>query len=390
MKHKNLLVLGMAATIALALTGCTKTVDLTQYADVTYSGANGNGSATIDLDYGGLGKELFGKDATQSIIDEAQTELSLMGNVDYTLDKEDGLSNGDTITMTVTCSDSFAKTHEIKLKNTTKKITVSGLPEAKSLDPFSPDILTILYDDSIADGKVTINLLGAYPDINVRTNNRLPRSDPRYMLMYNQVDNEDGSENDDHITIKAEPRAGLRDEFDASYTLAQDTYEISLDDVPRYLTQDNQIPDNLWEQVQPEIDEIFADRPNYGMRYTGILDADCKSADTSDTNTSDPSWNGNAWLLVDKDGDGVGGMYYGHNMLVIPYSLNYKALSGGGSGTAIGGVYFTDVLINSDGTLDFSKAVSGITAYYTDLDAFRANEVDNRAEYYDIAEFSVS
>lgn len=164
MKNKNLLVLGMAATIAFALTGCTKTVDLTQYADVTYSGANGNGSASIALDYGGLGKELFGKDATQSIIDEAQTELSLMGNVDYTLDKEDGLSNGDTITMTVTCSDSFAKTHEIKLKNTTKEITVSGLPEAESLDPFAPDILTILYDDSIADGKVTINLLGAYFD----------------------------------------------------------------------------------------------------------------------------------------------------------------------------------------------------------------------------------
>ena len=74
----------LAAVMAL-LTGCTKSVDLLQYAAVTFDGASGNATATVTLDYNGLGKELFGKGKDQDIWDEAQTELSLMGHVNYTV-----------------------------------------------------------------------------------------------------------------------------------------------------------------------------------------------------------------------------------------------------------------------------------------------------------------
>ena len=60
----------LAAVMAL-LTGCTKSVDLLQYADVTFDGASGNATATVTLDYNGLGKELFSKGKDQDIWDEA-------------------------------------------------------------------------------------------------------------------------------------------------------------------------------------------------------------------------------------------------------------------------------------------------------------------------------
>ena len=124
----------LAAVMAL-LTGCTKSVDLLQYADVTFDGASGNATATVTRYYNGLGKELFSKGKDQDIWDEAQTELSLMGHVNYTVTPQTGLSNGDTVTLTVSADDTFLKNHEITLSETSKTLTVSGLKEPETIDP---------------------------------------------------------------------------------------------------------------------------------------------------------------------------------------------------------------------------------------------------------------
>ena len=138
----------LAAVMAL-LTGCTKSVDLLQYADVTFDGASGNATATVTLDYNGLGKELFGKSKDQDIWDEAQTELSLMGHVNYTVTPQTGLSNGDTVTLAVSADDTFLKNHEISLSETSKTLTVSGLKEP-----------CLLYTSDAADERSSVDLGG--------------------------------------------------------------------------------------------------------------------------------------------------------------------------------------------------------------------------------------
>ena len=138
----------LAAVMAL-LTGCTKSVDLLQYADVTFDGASGNATATVTLDYNGLGKELFGKGKDQDIWDEAQTELSLMGHVNYTVTPQTGLSNGDTVTLTVhsnrddfsDCIDKYGAMPQA----TEKTFTVEGLNEyVTSADNLSDTTLASL------------------------------------------------------------------------------------------------------------------------------------------------------------------------------------------------------------------------------------------------------
>ena len=152
----------LAAVMAL-LTGCTKSVDLLQYADVTFDGASGNATATVTLDYNGLGKELFGKGKDQDIWDEAQTELSLMGHVNYTVTPQTGLSNGDTVTLTVSADDTFLKNHEITLSETSKTLTVSGLKEPETIDPFEDSLLNIAVEGETVSGKLNILIRGPAP-----------------------------------------------------------------------------------------------------------------------------------------------------------------------------------------------------------------------------------
>ena len=49
--RRLLLVAAATAGLALSLTGCSKTVDFLQYADVTFDGLNGQATATVNVDY---------------------------------------------------------------------------------------------------------------------------------------------------------------------------------------------------------------------------------------------------------------------------------------------------------------------------------------------------
>lgn len=149
-------VLFIASAVAFVLTGCTKTVDLLQYANVSITGESGDAEANIMIDYNGLGKELFGKDKNQTAFDEATVEYSLGNDLVYTVDPEDGIFNGDTVTLTVTASDSFLKKHDIKLASTSKEIKVSGLEETGT--PAKPD-----KDNSASDSDIATPAANAEP-----------------------------------------------------------------------------------------------------------------------------------------------------------------------------------------------------------------------------------
>ena len=49
--RRFMLVAAATAGLALSLTGCSKTVDFLQYADVTFDGINGQATATVNVDY---------------------------------------------------------------------------------------------------------------------------------------------------------------------------------------------------------------------------------------------------------------------------------------------------------------------------------------------------
>ncbi|MFR5909188.1 MAG: hypothetical protein ACLUFT_12900 [Gemmiger formicilis] len=87
----------LAAVMAL-LTGCTKSVDLLQYADVTFDGASGNATATVTLDYNSLGKELLARQDRTLNRAEPDGPRQLPSPPDRAV-------NGDTVTLTVSADD---------------------------------------------------------------------------------------------------------------------------------------------------------------------------------------------------------------------------------------------------------------------------------------------
>lgn len=79
--RRLLLVAAATAGLVLSLTGCSKTVDFLQYADVTFDGLNGQATATVNVDYNKIGTDVFGKGKSQTDMDEARTETAMMDEV---------------------------------------------------------------------------------------------------------------------------------------------------------------------------------------------------------------------------------------------------------------------------------------------------------------------
>ena len=123
--RRLLLVAAATAGFVLSLTGCSKTVDFLQYADVTFDGLNGQATATINVDYNKIRTDVFGKGKT------------MMGEVNYEVTPSENLSNGDTVTLSVEVSDYFQKENKVTAKAASKEITVSGLKEPEMVDRHS-------------------------------------------------------------------------------------------------------------------------------------------------------------------------------------------------------------------------------------------------------------
>lgn len=107
---------------------------LSRYVLVTTDGFDGNGKASASLDDVGIYTAL----ADGSDVDEARDKYSAFVNsIKYSVDKDDKLSNGDTITVTVTYDKQTADKLGIDVGGTTRSIKVEGLDEGTRLDAFA-------------------------------------------------------------------------------------------------------------------------------------------------------------------------------------------------------------------------------------------------------------
>lgn len=133
MKKLKYLLLGLAAIMVMGLTGCGGAkLDITDYVSVQFSGADGQGNAVCRIDSVALEQALVGDEDGEISMDELQKlawvtqfEMGLTGS----LDKETGLSNGDTVTVTLDYDKKLAKENKVAVTGTTKEFKVEGLTE---------------------------------------------------------------------------------------------------------------------------------------------------------------------------------------------------------------------------------------------------------------------
>lgn len=129
------------ATLLVVLTGCKKEeikydYDYTNYLDINFLGSNGYGILQVSE------KDISLNDfKTEADYIEFKKLLpSILSNI-Y-ISQQTGLKNGDVVELGV--NETFAYTGNLSIDFGKKSITVSGLPEPRSLDLFSSDV-TVFY-----------------------------------------------------------------------------------------------------------------------------------------------------------------------------------------------------------------------------------------------------
>ncbi|MCI7062674.1 MAG: hypothetical protein MR965_10850 [Lachnospiraceae bacterium] len=139
-------VLVLVAIVAVILfVNRRKTIDLTKYVTIQYSGYNGYGTASMNLDQDKLLDDVsksirYSKGDTQKA---SSLIVSLVG-YDADLDKASDLKNGDSVTMTFSYDNESLKKYHLRFKGEGTKRKVKGLKEVRKVNPF--DYLNVTFD----------------------------------------------------------------------------------------------------------------------------------------------------------------------------------------------------------------------------------------------------
>lgn len=387
--RRLLLVAAATAGLVLSLTGCSKTVDFLQYADVTFDGLNGQATATVNVDYNKIGTDVFGKGKSQTDMDEARTETAMMGEVNYEVTPSENLSNGDTVTLSVEVSDYFQKENKVTVKAASKEITVSGLKEPEMVDPFDESMFATVFSGDTETGKVTFKITGTLPDLTFSLTNGAPSDSPYSMLNY-YMDDTDKSKDyseDDTVTLHVQVKALTN--FSEEYVLSRDTIEIPVKGAAKYIRSADEVTTEVLDVIKPIAAARLEDSSSYNVDRTSVFDADQNEAAFARTNIGEPRWLNTGYLISWKDGEENFSKEY--NDLFIPYEVDYEKDGSDETGTAVLGFWIKNVIIDENGEVDVDGHAYSITmTAYDSLEAFKKNEVDRYSNEYDIYEFPVN
>lgn len=387
--RRFMLVAAATAGLALSLTGCSKTVDFLQYADVTFDGINGQATATVNVDYSKIGTDVFDKGKSQTDMDEARTEAAMMGEVNYEVTPSENLSNGDTVTLSVEISDYFQKEYKVTAKAASKEITVSGLQEPEMVDPFDDSIFTTIFSEHAEEGKVSFEIIGTIPELRLNLINDAPKDSPLKKLQYYVDDFGKYVEYHEDDTIALHVKPSAPQDFAKKYALTRDTIEIPVKGAAKYIRSADEVTTEVLDVIKPIAAARLEDSSSYNVDRTSVFDADQNEVAFARTNIGEPRWLNTGYLISWKDGEENFSKEY--NDLFVPYEVDYEKDGSDETGTAVLGFWIKNVIIDENGEVDVDGHAYSITmTAYDSLEAFKKNEVDRYSNEYDIYEFPVN
>lgn len=333
----------VVAGIVAALT-YKHTIDLSEYTQLEFDGADGYGTAAAGIDYKSLFEEVSQYDKelaekTKSIADsDSVSELFeeiLDGavdaynylNIQTSLDKDSGLKNGDKVTLTLAFDNEKAKKHGIKFSCDKIEKEVSGLMECKEVNPF--DYITIVYE-------------GIAPNANAY----IEKTEEPFIIdtLFN-LDKDSNLTSGDTLTVTVDDSQAqyLAEEYGVVYTETSQTY--TCDTVSSYIGASGDVTDDFLGQIQGQskdvIEAYFAEESDYikmsKLGYCGY------------------------YLLTNKDN--AGGSLAAQNYLYIIYSATVSSKEGEFKKKAVYlPVCFTNVIKNADGSLTCDDFTNGQVA----------------------------
>ena len=325
-------------------------IDLKEVTHITLTGFDGEGvlSATIDVD------EKYG---------------AFYETVSVDFSKSSGLTNGDEVTISFNYDKSVAKNYNLKVKANDMHYTVNGLVAA-----------TPVSENDLFEG-LDINFEGIAPLATAS----LDTSNTKFkdVVTYQIIDEKEYYDAGETIRVRAVFDEADLEELDYKATTPSEECikEYIVEDVDRYITDTDQITDEMMASLKKEALTLFTDANEYGMRI--FCDAGLMPVYVNKQTTfkwSSPNYISSYLNVLREESYGKTGTH------VNDIKLCYESVISQADGKACKAeviVRFQDIIIRKDGTIDL-KLESGeiISADRRDshIKAIVRNEIDKDYE----------
>lgn len=326
------------------------TIDLKDVTHITLTGFDGEGVLTATVD-----------------VDEKYGAFYETVSVDFS--KSSGLTNGDEVTISFKYDKNAAKTYNLKVKASDMHYTVSGLVAA-----------TPVSENDLFEG-LDINFEGIAPLATAS----LDASNTRFkdVVTYQIIDEKEYYDAGETIRVRAVFDAADLEKLDYKATVDSEECikEYIVEDVDRYITDTDQITDEMMASLKKEALTLFTDANEYGMRI--FCDAGLMPVYVNKKTTfkwSSPNYISSYLNVLREESYGKTGTH------VNDIKLCYESVISQADGKACKAeviVRFQDIIIRKDGTVDL-KLESGeiISADRRDshIKAIVRNEIDKDYE----------
>ncbi|MBP5309301.1 MAG: hypothetical protein J6Z05_01630 [Lachnospiraceae bacterium] len=325
-------------------------IDLKEVTHITLTGFDGEGvlSATIDVD------EKYG---------------AFYETVSVDFSKSSGLTNGDEVTISFNYDKSVAKNYNLKVKANDMHYTVNGLVAA-----------TPVSENDLFEG-LDINFEGIAPLATAS----LDTSNTKFkdVVTYQIIDEKEYYDAGETIRVRAVFDEADLEQLDYKATTPSEECikEYIVEDVDRYITDTDQITDEMMASLKKEALTLFTDANEYGMRI--FCDAGLMPVYVNKQTTfkwSSPNYISSYLNVLREESYGKTGTH------VNDIKLCYESVISQADGKACKAeviVRFQDIIIRKDGTIDL-KLESGeiISADRRDshIKAIVRNEIDKDYE----------
>lgn len=326
------------------------TIDLKDVTHITLTGFDGEGVLTATVD-----------------VDEKYGAFYETVSVDFS--KSSGLTNGDEVIISFHYDKNAAKTYNLKVKASDMHYTVSGLVAA-----------TPVSENDLFEG-LDINFEGIAPLATAS----LDASNTKFkdVVTYQIIDEKEYYDAGETIRVRAVFDAADLEKLDYKATVDSEECikEYIVEDVDRYITDTDQITDEMMASLKKEALTLFTDANEYGMRI--FCDAGLMPVYVNKKTTfkwSSPNYISSYLNVLREESYGKTGTH------VNDIKLCYESVISQADGKACKAeviVRFQDIIIRKDGTIDL-KLESGeiISADRRDshIKAIVRNEIDKDYE----------
>ena len=326
------------------------TIDLKDVTHITLTGFDGEGVLTANID-----------------VDEKYGAFYETVSVDFS--KSSGLTNGDEVTISFNYDKAVAKTYNLKVKANDMHYTVNGLVRA-----------TPVSQNDIFEG-LDINFEGIAPLATAS----LDTSNTKFkdVVTYEIIDEKEYYDAGEIIKVRAVfDEADLEElTYKATVPSEECIKEFIVEDVDRYITDTDQITDEMMASLKKEALTLFTDANEYGMRI--FCDAGLMPVYVNKKTTfvwSSPSYISSYLNVLKEDSYGKTGTH------VNDIKLCFESVISQADGKACKAeviVRFQDIIVKKDGSIDL-KLDSGeiISADRRDshIKAIVRNEIDKDYE----------